>query len=86
MPTLVAWGDRDRTIPAEHGRAAQRLIPNSRFVTIEGAAHFPHLERPEALAETLLEFIGTTEPASYDEEQWQQVLRDRSPARPRSPA
>jgi pimeloyl-ACP methyl ester carboxylesterase len=86
MPTLVAWGDRDRTIPAEHGRAAQRLIPNSRFVTIEGAAHFPHLERPEALADALADFIATTDPAAFDEEAWRAILRGRSAARPRSAA
>jgi pimeloyl-ACP methyl ester carboxylesterase len=86
MPTLIAWGDRDRTIPPEHGRAAQRLIPNSRFVTIPGAAHFPHLERPNELADALLDFIATTEPAAYDEDAWQAVLQGRSAARPRSAA
>ena len=84
MPTLIAWGERDRTIPPEHGRAAQRLIPGSRFVTIPGAAHFPHLERPDALAEALLDFIASTEPAQFDEEGWQEILRGRSSARPRS--
>jgi pimeloyl-ACP methyl ester carboxylesterase len=86
MPTLIAWGERDRTIPPEHGRAAQELIPNSRFVTIPGAAHFPHLERPDELAEALLDFIASTEPAAYDEASWQAVLRGRSAARPRSAA
>jgi pimeloyl-ACP methyl ester carboxylesterase len=86
MPTLIAWGDRDRTIPVEHGRAAQRLIPNSRFVTIPGAAHFPHLERPNELADALLDFIATTEPAQFDEDVWQELLRGRSAARPRSAA
>src|SRR3954454_11328404 len=40
MPTLIAWGDRDRTIPIEHGLAAHRAVPASRFVTIPDAAHF----------------------------------------------
>ena len=86
MPTLIAWGDRDRTIPVEHGRAAHRAVPGSRFVTIPGAAHFPHLERPDALAEALADFIATTEPARFDEETWQALLRGRSAARPRSAA
>jgi pimeloyl-ACP methyl ester carboxylesterase len=86
MPTLIAWGDRDRTIPVEHGRAAQELIPNSRFATIPGAAHFPHLERPVELAEALLDFIASTEPASFDDGTWQELLRGRSAARPRSAA
>ena len=86
MPTLIAWGERDRTIPVEHGLAAHAAIPGSRFVTIPGAAHFPHLERPDELAEALLNFIGSTEPARYDEAQLEALLRGRSAARPRSAA
>jgi len=86
LPTLIAWGERDRTIPPEHGLAAQHAIPGSRFVTIPGAAHFPHIERPDELAGALLDFIASTEPASFDEETWQAILRGRSAARPRSAA
>src|SRR5881227_1204610 len=50
MPTLIVWGERDHTIPIEHGRAAHRAIPDSRFATLPKAAHFPHLEDPEGLA------------------------------------
>src|SRR6059058_4996467 len=86
MPTLIAWGARDHTIPIEHGRAAHAAMPGSRFVTIPGAAHFPHLERPDELADALLEFIATSEPAAFDEDAWQELLRGRSVARPRSVA
>src|SRR3954464_8927489 len=74
VPTLIAWGERDRTIPVEHGLAAQRAIPGSRFVTIPRAAHFPHIEQPDALATALLDFIASTEPAQFDEEAWQAIL------------
>ena len=67
VPTLIAWGERDRTIPLEHGRAAHAAVPHSRFVTLPGAAHFPHLEAPDELAEALHDFIATTEPARLDE-------------------
>jgi pimeloyl-ACP methyl ester carboxylesterase len=86
MPTLIAWGERDRTIPLEHGVAAHEAIPGSRFVTIPGAAHFPHLERPDELAGALLEFVASTQPARFDEDTWQALLRGRSAARPRSAA
>ena len=86
MPTLIAWGERDRTIPVEHGVAAHRAVPGSRFVTIPGAAHFPHLERPDALAAVLEDFIASTEPARYDEAMLEALLRGRSAARPRSAA
>ena len=83
IPTLIAWGDRDRTIPAAHGRAAHAALPNSRFVTLPGAAHFPHLETPDALADALLDWIAATEPGHIDEREWQAVLNDRSVARRR---
>ncbi len=86
LPTLIAWGERDHTIPIEHGLAAQRASPGSSFVTIPHAAHFPHLENPDALATALLDFIASTEPAQFDEEKWQAILRGRSAARPRSAA
>ena len=83
VPTLIAWGERDRTIPLDHGRAAHAAIPDSRFVTLPRAAHFPHLEAPDELAEALHDFIATTEPASLDEAAWQALLRGRSEARRR---
>ena len=83
MPTLIAWGDRDRTIPVDHGLAAHAALPGSRFVTLPGAAHFPHLETPDALADALLDWIATTDPVELDEASWQEILRRRSVARPR---
>jgi pimeloyl-ACP methyl ester carboxylesterase len=82
-PMLIVWGERDHTIPLEHGRAAHEAIPGSRFVTLPKAAHFPHLDDPEGVAAALGEFMATTEPAWLDETTWREVLRHRSPARPR---
>jgi pimeloyl-ACP methyl ester carboxylesterase len=83
MPTLIVWGERDHTIPIEHGLAAHAALPHSTFVTLPKAAHFPHLDDPEGVATALGDFIATTEPARYDEETWQRVLAHRSAARPR---
>jgi pimeloyl-ACP methyl ester carboxylesterase len=77
LPTLIAWGQHDRTIPLEHGRAAHGAIAGSRFETIPGAAHFPNLETPEALARILREFIQTTEPAQLDPSGWRGLLETR---------
>ena len=88
VPTLIVWGERDRTIPIEHGRAAHAATPHSRFVTLPRAAHFPNLEDPEGLAAALEDFIATTEPARLDETAWQALVRNRSTTRqrPRSAA
>jgi pimeloyl-ACP methyl ester carboxylesterase len=74
MPTLIVWGERDHTIPLEHGRWAHEAAPGSRFETLPRAAHFPHLEDPAGLAAALREFIETTEPGRIDDGDWGGVL------------
>jgi pimeloyl-ACP methyl ester carboxylesterase len=79
MPTLVVWGERDHTIPLAHGRDAHAAIPESRFVTLPRAAHFPHLEDPEGLAAALRDFLVTTEPARLEDADWGALIAPRSP-------
>jgi pimeloyl-ACP methyl ester carboxylesterase len=79
IPTLIVWGERDNTIPIEHGRSAHRALPNSTFRTLPDVAHFPHLEDPEGLARLLAEFIQETEPGSIEDADWGAVLSRRSP-------
>jgi pimeloyl-ACP methyl ester carboxylesterase len=79
FPTLIVWGERDHTIPVAHGREAHLAIPGSRFVTLPGAAHFPHLEDPAGLAAALREFLETSEPARMDDQDWGPLLAPRSP-------
>lgn len=78
VPSLIVWGERDRTIPLEHGRAAHELIPGSRFVTLPPAAHFPHLEDPEGLSSALIDFIATTDPHRLDEAEWAELIASRT--------
>jgi pimeloyl-ACP methyl ester carboxylesterase len=80
VPTLLVWGERDHTIPLEHGLRAHRDMPGSRFATLPRAAHFPNLEDPEGLAQALIEFIASTEPAPREAtSNWGAVLAGRSP-------
>jgi pimeloyl-ACP methyl ester carboxylesterase len=79
MPTLIVWGERDNTIPIEHGRRAHEAIPHSILRTLPAAAHFPHLEDPQGLAALLREFIAGTEPGSIEDGDWGAVLAHRSP-------
>src|SRR3954447_22011239 len=80
MPTLIVWGERDNTIPLEHGRLTHNAVPRSRFRTLPRAAHFPHLEDPDGLARVLHEFIESSEPAHLDDADWGGLLVPRSPA------
>jgi pimeloyl-ACP methyl ester carboxylesterase len=79
IPTLIVWGERDRTIPIEHGRLAHAAIANSSFRTLPGAAHFPHLEDPDGLSGLLREFLANTTPAEVQDADWGAVLARRSP-------
>ena len=65
MPTMIVWGERDHTIPLQHGREAHEAIPHSYFKTLPQAAHFPHLEDPDGLSDALREFFSR-DPARQD--------------------
>ena len=82
MPTLIAWGERDRTIPIAHGLQASAAIPNCRFETLPKAAHFPNLEDPEGLATILRDWLATTAPAHIDDSEWGDVIAHRARLRP----
>jgi pimeloyl-ACP methyl ester carboxylesterase len=66
VPTLIVWGERDRIIPVEHGRAAHRAIASSRLEIMSGVGHFPHVEAPDRFAEVLGDFLATTRAGSVD--------------------
>jgi pimeloyl-ACP methyl ester carboxylesterase len=51
VPTTVAWGALDVPLLITECRTAAARIPGARTVVLPGAAHFPHLERPQCLAE-----------------------------------
>jgi pimeloyl-ACP methyl ester carboxylesterase len=78
MPTMIVWGERDNTIPLEHGLYAHRAVPGSRFETLPRAAHFPHLEDPHGLAAVLRDFLDTTEPARLEDADWGGVIARRA--------
>jgi pimeloyl-ACP methyl ester carboxylesterase len=79
MPTLIMWGERDRTIPLAHGRSAHEAIPHSFFRTLPNVAHFPHLEDPDGVARILREFMRETAPGRIEDADWGAVLAHRSP-------
>ncbi len=81
VPTLIVWGERDRTIPLEHGLAAHEAIPHSHFRTLPRAAHFPNLEDPDGLAEAMAEFLVSTTPHRIDDGEWGELLERRTARR-----
>ncbi|CAN5198399.1 alpha/beta fold hydrolase [soil metagenome] len=77
VPTMIVWGERDRTIPIEHGREAHSRIPHSRFETLPRAAHFPNLEDPASLANTIAGWLAETTPYRLSEEEWSELIASR---------
>lgn len=57
LPTLVLWGASDGVVTPAYGRAYAALIPGARFVLIDGAGHHPEIERPDVVAERILDFL-----------------------------
>ena len=57
VPTLLIWGESDRVVTPEYGRAYSRLIPGSRFELIEAAGHHPEIEQPGMLVERVSRFL-----------------------------
>jgi len=57
VPTLVVWGAEDAIVPLECGRLYQQAIPGARLETLAGCGHLPHIERPEAFAQLVGDFL-----------------------------
>ncbi len=57
VPTLILSGREDRQFSWESADVAAHRMPNARFAAIDGAGHFPMVEKPEETARLLAEFL-----------------------------
>jgi len=64
VPTLVLWGESDKIVTPEYGRAYAESIPGARFQTIAAAGHYPYLEQPEAFTAAVTTFLQEGETAA----------------------
>lgn len=58
IPTLFVWGDKDKIVNADYGRAYASRIPNSRFELFASAGHLAHVEHPVKFRELVLDFVA----------------------------
>jgi pimeloyl-ACP methyl ester carboxylesterase len=79
MPTLLLWGEKDRIIPVSHAQSAHEEMPGSRLEVIKDAGHFVQLEKPQRVAELILDFLATTKPARITAEDMREVMRNHRP-------
>ena len=57
-PTLIVWGEDDRTVPVESADEYERLIPGSRRVVLLDTGHVPMVERPARFNALVDEFLA----------------------------
>ena len=57
VPTLVMFGTEDRLTPPELGRHYPELLPHAHLVLIYDAAHALDVDRPEAFATLVADFL-----------------------------
>jgi pimeloyl-ACP methyl ester carboxylesterase len=66
MPTLLVWGEEDRSVPIEVGRAARAALSTARLVTLAKTSHTPYLERSDLFNRMLMSFLAGTLTGSLD--------------------
>src|SRR5258706_1986015 len=59
IPVLVVWGESDRVIDPEYGRAYAQAFPDARFQLIPEAGHLPQIEQPERLLTLVCELADS---------------------------
>ncbi len=57
-PTLVLWGDGDRTYKWSQTELLWKGIPNVNLAVVPGCAHAVHLEKPYLYNALLMDFLG----------------------------
>jgi pimeloyl-ACP methyl ester carboxylesterase len=75
VPVQLIWGTHDAVIPISHALMAHAAMPGSRLEIFENSGHFPFHDDPERFVEVVERFIGSTEPAVYDQELLRNLLR-----------
>lgn len=64
MPVLTIHGTKDRNAPYGSGREWATTLADARFVSVDGAAHFPWLDNPELVFSSIDEFLNGRWPAA----------------------
>lgn len=77
LPICVIWGEDDDMIPVSHAGVVEAYAPGAQVHVLPHAAHFPHRDHPERVAEILTDFVTSTEAATYRRARWRALMRDR---------
>ena len=59
-PVLLAWAEDDRLFPMSLARRLAGMLPDARLAAVAGARTFVPEDQPDALADLIVEFAGST--------------------------
>lgn len=59
LPILLIWGRYDQVLPLELGERLLSELPSARLQVFERSWHRPHVERPDAVADSVLAFLAS---------------------------
>jgi len=59
QPTLVIWGDEDRTLSPSSFHRMVRALPDARARIMRGSGHQPHIGKPHLVNHLVLDFLKT---------------------------
>lgn len=57
-PVLLVWGENDTEVPLAVAQEARERLPQAELVVIEGAGHFPFLDKQDAFVEAVTRFLA----------------------------
>jgi len=58
-PVDLIWGASDRLVPLDYAKKLQSQLPHCTLTVIERCGHGPQLERPQELAQVLLQILAS---------------------------
>lgn len=56
-PTLIIWGQNDKTTPLADGKLMHKLIKNSKLEILKGSGHSPHYTKSGKVAKIINEYL-----------------------------
>ncbi|MDO8753009.1 MAG: alpha/beta hydrolase [Anaerolineales bacterium] len=57
-PTLIFWGENDKTTPFEDHKLLLDVLPHAEFHPVKNCSHIPHYEKTEIVNPILMEFLS----------------------------
>ena len=64
-PTWVLWGESDRIVDSDYGRAFAAAIPKAHFALLPATGHLPQVETPDSFLRAILDCVDVDSPSSH---------------------